>query len=734
MFRFRMFCFMLVFIISMPWAQSVSAARRLITSTDPVTRYIHIEYPVPADCPDEIRVVCSWSLPDQNQWQKAKVFPLLSETAWFMLAPEQWSAWRQNGAVTERNAAGLIRTIIFDPYPEAQIDGIVNVDFKITLKDTAGSCLAVYQTRIRADNSDVVYIEDWTKCFQTNSIVSGRTAEPNERKWSFQTNLDRATATFGHRLFGQSLPDIPLVDLTYPLDLKGPYAIYVNAPGGVHIRLTGDDSDMSMSNPFPGKEKLWKWAKMDHQHFVIHQNCDYTGCRPTSIDYVKLVPLTDQQVTQLEAPYKGRRDKIVIDYWEPYSWAFHHGINQPLDHLKPLLAYKDAGVDIVEFQIGRFGMKAVYESRIMEQLIYETWGDPIGSVDHPATNNVGAMQQYTNTLDATLRYCRMLDLTASASFGASNCYKGKPLQGRFSKDHPEWMRGSRLRYEVPEVRQFALDCYRECLEIGARHLGLDFCRYPTTIDVPETANIFLRDLRRLADDWGQKHNTKIPILVRFPVMQYKDGPLFDYATWARNDWVDIIVPSKLGDRFYTFDVTGYIAAVRGTDCKVMPCVGYDLRAIGLALHRARDLYRMGAHGVYFYQGWAPASPDVVRNLPLFGSTQAIERWWQNDAKKRSRYSKGIYIFPTKMVRHKLWRQNRVRVWLDGIEWGEVEIYLDDELVNTYDHPPYTMGVEGHEWDERLTKAPHTIRIKARDGKDRWLEQSFILPESPSGGD
>ena len=76
-------------------------------------------------------------------------------------------------------------------------------------------------------------------------------------------------------------------------------------------------------------------------------------------------------------------------------------------------------------------------------------GDP-----NPKTDNVGRMQQYTNTLDATLRYTRELGMQAVANFGASNCYPGTPLQGAFSKAHPEWMRSHALRFEVPEVRDY----------------------------------------------------------------------------------------------------------------------------------------------------------------------------------------------------------------------------------------------------------------------------------------
>jgi hypothetical protein len=705
-----------------------AAGQGVSTRVDPVARYFEITYPVPEDAPGEIEVGCTWSPPGVGQWRKASVFPLISETAWHMLDKSQWGCWRETGCLTERRAAGLTRMVIFNPYPEAQIDGKVDVDFKIELK-TADKVLATHQVRLQADNSDVLYIEDWSKVMQADQVVTGRTTEPAERKWSWQTDCEAGTASFGNRLYGQSPAADGLKDLTYPLNLKGNYAIYVMSGGQVLVRLTGDECADVMGGLLPGKERYWKHAAMDRQHLVVIQDHGYTGWLPTTIDYVKLVPLTADQAGELEAPYRGKHDKLVANYWEPYSWAFYFGCREPQDHKKPLLMYQKGKVDILDTQLGRFGMKSVYESRIIDQLIYDTYGDPEGAVDRPITTNVGMMQQYTNALEAELRYSRELGLTLFAEFGISNCYPKTNLQGDISKEHPEWRKGNTLRFEIPEVRQFALKCFEECLEIGADHLGIDFCRYAKAIDTPETGNTFMRELNKLTSQWEREHGKNISILTRIPVIEFKEGWRFDFATWVKNGWVDYLVPSDEAERFYNFDVTPYLAAAKGTSCKVLPNVGYDQRAIGLALWRTRQLYQQGVDGVYFYNGWIPWSAEAVRNLPLFGSTEMIEKWWQRDTQNRGRYSKAIYIIPTTTVRHGYWKQNRVRVWLDGVEWGKVKIYLDDKLINSYDGPPYTMGTEGHESDGLITPGEHKVKVQARDGKG-WLEQTLILPKQP----
>ncbi|MGC8847219.1 MAG: hypothetical protein ACP5QY_15375, partial [Candidatus Hydrogenedens sp.] len=115
---------------------------------------------------------------------------------------------------------------------------------------------------------------------------------------------------------------------------------------------------------------------MDRQHIVLKQTHYYTGYTESRIDYIKLVPLSTEQVQMLESQF-GTPDKIVAGYFEPYSWAFFEDIQESLQHREPISTYKEARVNIVDIQVGRFGMKVVYESRLTDQFLYNTIGDPI---------------------------------------------------------------------------------------------------------------------------------------------------------------------------------------------------------------------------------------------------------------------------------------------------------------------------------------------------------------------
>lgn len=683
---------------------------------DPVSRCFHIAYDVPKDASDRITILCAFSPHGKDEWQPASVTPLVSETALNLCSSDKWQQWTA-GRVIELRAAGLRRTIVFNPYPEAQQNGRVDVDFRIRILEANDKQLNEQSIRLEADNSDVVYLRDWSKIIQQDDVMAKRKA--GRHKWRIAPNGSI------HADAGEQ----PLPQLTYPLDLRGSYAIYISTPADqerVGVRLTGDERTDRFGACRPHEEKLWRLCKLDRQHLIIKQLNGYNSSPSAGIGYVKLVPLSNAQVIALSAA-AGKRDKTVIAYFEPYSWAFMDNIQETIQHREPLTAYKEANVDIVDAQLGRFGMKMVYESRRTDQLLHSTVGDPINGVV-PSTDNVGRMQQYTNTLDAELRYSRELGLKAFANFGASACYIDSPLQGDITKQHPDWLRGSALRFELPPVRSYVLSLCEEALQAGAPGISIDFCRYPECIDKSDTCTTFLRELRALADRYGnaRKH---IRVLVRFPATGVRLCDCFDYKTWAKQNLVDYLCPSNIQGRHMSFDIKPYVEAVRGTRCKLTPVVdaiGWGPTMPGPYLWRVKQLYDAGADGIYIYQADDPilGRPADRRTISMLGSTAAVKSFWKHDAELRPHRSKGIYISRSE-TNGDYGSYERVRVWLEGIRMGQVELYLDGKLINKYDHPPYTLGFEDYSSDNVIPHGQHTLRVRAKDGGG-WIEQSFTI--------
>ncbi len=701
-------------------------------NTDPLLRYIYITYSVPLEVPDEIYIVCSWSPTGKNEWKPAKVMPYISETSLKFIPKDEWKEWTFQGRIKERCAQGLKRTVVFNPYPDAQPGGKIEMDFRIEIQSLVGESISIQQAPIKIDNSDIIYLEDWSQVLQKD-VLSTENIDDDERKWFLENNLETDVATFQNALVGKKWrEDLPLPQLTYPMNFNGWYAIYVCTPAGygVQLRLSGDERYDTLASPKPFQEVLWKWCRLDRQHLIIKQNHSYNGYVESRLDYVKLVPLSQEQVQTLENQF-GTPDRIVIGYFEPYSWAFLEDIQGNLQHREPIVAYKEARVNVVDSQLGRFGMKMVYETRLTDQLFYNTIGDPIGGII-PHTSNVGKMQQFSNTLQAELQYAHELGLKLHANFGATNCYPGTPVENSISAQHPEWRRGSALRYELPEVRNYILNILREVLEIGADGISIDFCRYPEGIDKPETCNQFLRELKSLREEFSKKRNTYIPLLIRFPAKGVRLWEYFDYHTWIREELVDYLCPSNIQGRHANFDVTEYIEDVRGTNTKLLPVVdglSWGLELPGLFLWRVKQLYSAGTDGVYIYQADARVCinnlPEDRRYIRLLSSSSAIQNWWAHYEKENENYSRRIYLQPSEDGDLEYHPWERCRVWIEGLNPQEVEIYLDGKIINKYICPPYILGGEDYSYDNLLAPGEHEVKITART-TSTILSQTFTI--------
>ncbi len=694
-------------------------------ATDPITRYVQISYPVPPGTPAETTVLCEARPAAVADWQPAAVWPYASETALHLMDRAEWENGILRGRVTEHRAAGLTRTVVWNPFLNRMPDGPVR--FRVTLS-AGGRALAQHELAIPLRNSDVVVLEDWSKVVQQASI--GSDPPPGAPLWWVRPARALEVRSKG----------VEVQALTYPLNLRGPYAMFVLLPArlsSIELRLSGDERAQFFESSGPGNELFWKQADLTRQHLVIRQ--PYRTVFLHEDDYlarlssVRLVPLSAAQAGALDAHWATAGPKRpVAGYYEPYSWAFYEKIENPLQHWEPLLAFAEARVDMPDIQIGRGGSRFNSETRVGSQLLLDTFGDPVRGVV-PRTSNVGRLQQYTNTLAITLRYAHMLGMVPRTNIGATNCYPGTPLEAEFSRQHPEWRKGSHLRYEVPEVRRYVLSLYEEALETGAGALSLDWCRYPYSLTSTAVVTGFFRELRALADRWSTKRGKRITILTRFPARGVPGSEYMDYGTWAREGLVDFIAPSNIQGRHMQFDVTEYAAAVKGSHTTLLGEVDgleWGLPLPGMMFERVIRLYGQGAGGVYVYQCDAPVlgSPQTRRHVSLLGYPDALLRWQRLERAKQVRYSKNIYITPpNELGKYKSW--GRLRAWVEGFESGELEMFVDGRRVNHYNAPPYTLGSEERSGDDRIAPGVHRLRIRARDG-DGWLERDFRVEFAP----
>jgi hypothetical protein len=114
-------------------SSSVLYAAGIEYSIDQVTRYVHVTYSVPASAPDQVEVLAEYRTDGTGDWRPAGVWPHVSDTAIELMRPEDWNAGIREGRLTERRAAGLRRTLIWNP---AKLGARkLWVEFRITVSD-----------------------------------------------------------------------------------------------------------------------------------------------------------------------------------------------------------------------------------------------------------------------------------------------------------------------------------------------------------------------------------------------------------------------------------------------------------------------------------------------------------------------------------------------------------------------------------------------------------------------
>lgn len=690
---------------------------------DPASANGRITYQVPADAPDEIVVTARYRLADDD-FAPATVNKYRSETATRIVGRDRsglLAREQKEGRVTEYLAAGRSRTLLWTTAGQLPYGDRVAGELRLTIAPAAEpeTILAEGTASFAADFSRVVMLDR----FAGNPAIHPDIVSPEK------------LSAPGWYQSAEGLEVYEKEDLLEPLmyrpELTGYYAIYLAVPrtgyGEIEVELTGDGFSQRFAG-FDGHEYFWKMARLDGEHFIIRQPYRTLGklndALRARLRYVKFVPVTEAEYRKYAANRTAKRDKFVAAYFEPYSWAFRDFVTAESKFLEAAAAYREAGVDLVDTQVGRGGSKPQYPSAIELPLLGKTRGDaPAGSKESPFSLGTGRMIRLTDPARAMLRAGKAYDLAVSINFGAANNYKGGELEGALVAAKPElFIDRFFLDYANPEARRALLVHFEEVLRRGARRLSLDFCRYPHGVRSPEDANAFLRELRQLADRY-RGTGDRITILVRFPVPGCKgidrQNSKFQPAVWIREKLIDFLVPADFAG-MPQFDVRPFVAMAKGSRVKVLPCIEglkFGPPFPGAALDRADEFYRAGADGLYVYQadahivgsmtGLGDVDHDTFRT---FGSSELVRQAVAREKARHADYSTDVYWnFPLP------YQSYRALFWIEGVTPEKVEMYIDGELVTSRTAPPWMLGEQGFENHYRFL------------GKDKKAKAVLYLP-------
>lgn len=451
---------------------------------------------------------------------------------------------------------------------------------------------------------------------------AGMVAEHNETgKWEL-----RSTA-FGHVMYADSGSEIP--EVTYPLELKGVYDIYiglVEAPysldtsewQGIHLKLTSDMWYTQVCGGRTGLGRDWKHAQVDD---IYWKRADMTGqsiiinqpfgrfFRPAGgIAYIRLVPITTknakaEEIAREKKLASGHRSVAgMADFW---SLVFVTGESDEKVTRRLVDNFKSAGFDMLYFQINADAV-VHYPSKVAQMFGFASSGDK-----REQASAYEKLLADHDPLKVASEYARASGITFMPWFRVTNeqSLDNESLEyiQRFKSERIRGADGQIERWPslaYPQIREYKLAIIQEILaNYRVDGILLDFQRTMPVIgyeepvvkaymdkygvDVmavsSERSNIrwkkfratyvteFVQGVRNLLDEAGKKQRVRLKLVVRVtPRDNLWKG--MDVENWVRNGMVDVLIPSNNVWFDPVIQLAPFLKMVKGTKCKVCPAI------------------------------------------------------------------------------------------------------------------------------------------------------------------
>jgi len=345
---------------------------------------------------------------------------------------------------------------------------------------------------------------------------------------------------------------------------------------------------------------------------------------------MKFLPFTALLLASLtalhaaEAPKPRNGEKLIIINDDGFS-PFYSGHYKTAEDLhKQMLSFRDTQVAVMEWCVID-GSRANYPSKVTELIgtgvtEFGRRGDQMAAetVQRLAASGI-------DTLQVVASACHEAGMQCFASMRMNNDYPdtamdgaiGRLLNSDFWRQHPELRipgkyGQSHFSYAYPEVRAFKLGILREVAGRDVDGINLDFIRHPpffgldgpllkafqskyqvdgstVAVDdprwIPLRAEImtgFLRDVRRLLDEEGQRKHRHLGLSAR---VDWKDHAILgcDIETWLKEGLIDYLVVGQHSLGGYEFDIAPFVSMAKGSGCAVLfgeeaVLSGHDLTA------------------------------------------------------------------------------------------------------------------------------------------------------------
>lgn len=326
--------------------------------------------------------------------------------------------------------------------------------------------------------------------------------------------------------------------------------------------------------------------------------------------FLLLLPMFPLDAAEAPKPRNGEKLLVIND--DGFS-SFYSGRYKTADDLKKqMLRFRDTQVGVFEWCIAA-GSRVNFPAKSCELIgtgvtEFPRRGDKLAAETLHQLASDGV-----DTLHVVASACHEAGMSCYASLRMNGDYPAswmgeslpRMLNSTFWWQHPEFrVRGkkgedlTKLSYAFPEVRAFKLGILREAAERDIDGINLDFLRHPPCFGYEEPlitafktkhgqdprevaaddplwlqlrADLmtgFLRDVRQLLDDAGQKKGRHLGLSARVDWKECKNWGC-DIDTWLKEGVLDYLVIAQHTLGGYEFDIAPFVQKAKGSGCAIL---------------------------------------------------------------------------------------------------------------------------------------------------------------------
>lgn len=548
---------------------------------------------------------------------------------------------------------------------------------------------------------DPVYLTDMERCLPGESLAP----VPKRRRW--RTVEYESGELSGTMLVAWQETVAP--DVLYPLSATGWHAVTIGAwklkewykdnAGSVQlkVKLDSDDSFSELTiptipepeDPIGGwddwtggewmGEVFWKVADLTDQQLTIgqvvrrHAPGDFPGsfkCAVASIAYVKLVPLTKEEVAALQIDRNNDDNKRLFAHSD-FTWKDPDQIRQDLT------AFRDSDFSRIVLEAGA-GDLMNYPTKIARIGTHEGLDDFAQPSYREEAEQWRSLQaEGIDPYKLAVDYIHDMGMECHAGYRVAG-FMSPPAHDHFDYgetyyvQHPEYhgvdrdgKPTPRIAFSYPEVREYVVSLFREmATEYPIDGVSPLYCRRPPLVEYEppliegfmaeyghdprelderdlnwlkyraRALTEFMRQLRKAMVEIGARSGRHLQISAI--VMKDEEENLYygmDLRAWVAEGLVDVLIPFSSHPEYNmeaeawsdTSGVEFFRSLIEGTSCELSFNIQPSGMAPGRLRHRASELYRAGAESLSFWNTPSKYSEHWTA-LRRLGHTEELEAW------------------------------------------------------------------------------------------------------------